>query len=204
MLKYEPIRNTLIAIIGVLFIGGTCQAQTYSLGLSTGSQMVAADGRIEWPTVAGDLGLGAGVWYRENDDEKHTIFNLKLTTGSESFFPGLQFEVGFNGILGSAKKDELGGNLGGVGFIFSTRYSFSEVYDHLPLVLLGEIFYVPEATTFLDMVNHLQISGGIGITLLQNAMIHLSYKYVNTEQLAFGTNWEVKDSIFYFGIRLMF
>jgi hypothetical protein len=54
------------------------------------------------------------------------------------------------------------------------------------------------------MVNHLQVSGGIGVTLFQNAMIHLSYKYVNSEQLAFDTNWEVTDSVFYFGIRLMF
>lgn len=204
MFKYEPIRKALIVIIGVLFAGGTGSAQTYSLGLSTGNHMVAADGRIGWPTYAGDLGVGVGGLYRENDDEKYTLFNLKLATGSEFLFPGLRFDIGFNGLLGSVAKDDLDGNLGGVGFIVSTRYTFSQTKYYLPLVLFSEVFYIPEAISFLDMKNHLQITGGIGVAIVENAMIHLSYKYVDTDQSTNDTEWEIKDGILYFGIRLAF
>ena len=120
--------TTLMVFMGVT---GVAYAQSYRMELSVSNNAIFGALDAKHFVSRGYMRAGIDGIYSDEDDEDYKILNPKMLVGSETLYPGLQCELGFRGIIGTAEKGDDKGNMGGVGFAGNVAFTFPQS-QHLP------------------------------------------------------------------------
>jgi YfaZ precursor len=198
-------KKLLIFIIAVFMIASeSTAADSYLFQLSAGSSSIDASLDAKRYLDSGYLITGIGFIDVNNDDEEYTIAKVKLTVGSETLYPGLRCDLGFKGLIGSVEEDPDEGDIGGIGFFGSVAYILSERISPIPIEISASVCLAPGVLTLSDMDNYQEIKAGIGVYIVENAAIVLSYQYYDIRMDNDPPEWEMKDGVALIGLELTF
>ena len=198
-------KKLLIFIIAVFMIASdSAAADYYQFQLSAGRSSIDASLDAKRYLDSGYLITGVGFINVNNDDEKYTIAKIKLTVGNETLYPGLRCDLGFKGLIGSVEKDPDEGDIGGIGFFGSVAYILSERISPIPIEISASVCWVPGALTLSDLDNYQEIKAGLGVYIVDNAAIVLSYQNYDIRMDNDPGEWKMKDGVVLIGLELTF
>ncbi len=198
-------KKLLIFIIAVFMIASeSAAADFYLFNLSVGRSSISASLDAKLYIDSGYLITGVGFIDVNNDDEEYTIANVKLMLGNETLYPGLRCDLGFKGLIGSVVKDPDEGDIGGIGFFGSVAYILSERISPIPIEISAGVGWVPGVLSLSDMDNYQEIKVGIGVYIVDNAAIVLSYQYYDIRMDNDPGEWKMKDGVALIGLELTF
>jgi opacity protein-like surface antigen len=193
--------TTLMVFMGVT---GVAYAQSYRMELSVSNNAIFGALDAKHFVSRGYMRAGIDGIYSDEDDEDYKILNPKMLVGSETLYPGLQCELGFRGIIGTAEKGDDKGNMGGVGFAGNVAFTFPQSVSPIPIKLFANLTGAPRPLSFLDMERYFELSTGIGVYVVENAAIFLSYRYYDFGIEKDSDNFNITDDTFMIGLELQF
>ena len=198
-------KKLLIFIIAVFMIASeSTAADSYLFQLSAGRSSIDASLDAKRYIDSGYLITGVGFIDVNNDDEKYTIAKFKLTVGNETLYPGLRCDLGFKGLIGSVEKDPEEGDVGGIGFFGSVAYILSERISPIPIEISAGVCWVPKALSLSELDKYQEIKVGIGVYIVDNAAIVLSYQSYDIRIDNDPGEWKMKDGVVLVGLELTF
>lgn len=198
-------KKLLIFIIAVFMLASeSTAADFYQFQLSAGRSSIDASLDAKRYINSGYLITGVGFIDVDNDDEEYTIAKFKLTVGNETLYPGLRCDLGFKGLIGSVEKDPEEGDIGGIGFYGSVAYILSERISPIPIEISLGICWVPVVLSLSDLDNYKEIKAGIGVYIVENAAIVLSYQNYDIHIDNDPGEWKIKDGVVLIGLELTF
>ncbi len=198
-------KKLLIFIIAVFMIASeSAAADFYQFHLSAGRSSIDASLDAKRYINSGYLITGVGFIDVNNDDEKYTIAKVKLTVGNETLYPGLRCDLGFKGFIGSVEKDPDEGDIGGIGFFGSVAYILSERISPIPIEISAGVCWVPGVLSLSDLDSYQEIKAGIGVYIVDNAAIVLSYQYYDIGMDDDPGKWKMKDGVVLIGLEMTF
>ena len=198
-------KKLLIFIIAVFLIASEATAaDSYLFNLSAGRSSIYASLDAKRYIDSGYLITGVGFIDVNDDDEKYFIAKVKLTVGNETLYPGLRCDLGFKGLIGSVEKDPDEGDIGGIGFYGSVAYILSERISPLPIEISAGVCWVPGVLSLSDLDKYREIKVGIGVYIVENAAIILSYQDYDIRMDNDPGEWKVKDGVVLVGLELTF
>ena len=122
----------------------------------------------------------------------------------EIFIKGLQGSLGFKGGWGEIEKPQQDGDLLNIGFNLSAAYDLSKAYsEKLPVTLSSSVCISPQPLCFHDSEEFIEILAEIDWTILDNAALVLSYRYIEID-FKEQVKWEKTDSTGYVGLKFIF
>ena len=198
-------KKLLIFIIAVFMIASeSTAADSYLFNLSAGKSSIYASLDAKRYIDSGYLITGVGFIDVNNDDENYSIAKVKLTVGNETLYPGLRCDLGFKVLIGSVEKDPDEGDIGAIGFFGSVAYILSERISPIPIEISASVCLAPGVLSLSDMDNYQEIKAGIGVYIVENAAIVLSYQYYDIHMDNDPGEWKMKDGVALIGLELTF
>ncbi len=198
-------KKLLIFIIAVFMIASeSTAADSYLFNLSAGKSSIYASLDAKRYIDSGYLITGVGFIDVNNDDENYSIAKVRLTVGNETLYPGLRCDLGFKVLIGSVEKDPDEGDIGAIGFFGSVAYILSERISPIPIEISADVCWAPGALTLSDLDNYREIKAGIGVYVVENAAIVLSYQYYDIRMDNDPGEWKMKDGVALIGLELTF
>jgi hypothetical protein len=151
--------------------------------------------------TSGYLKYGITGVYNDDDDADYQWGTFQVLVGSDTLTPGLWAEVGLKALYGSAEEGLYSGDIGAVAFTGRMGYLLPLQF---PVEVFGGLSYAPGPLSFLDSESFSEITIGIGLRIIQNAGIEISYHAYNVEMEEGPGSWEFDDSAVRFGISMHF
>ncbi|MCP4744636.1 MAG: hypothetical protein GY874_00610 [Desulfobacteraceae bacterium] len=197
-------RNGLMVLIVLIIGSGICYADTIDLELSAGQHTLYGDVGVRKPTNNGYMKLGLSGLYSESDDTKFKWANLGLFVGNDNFGQGFGTEVGLKSIYGTAEDGHRSGDIAAVAFAGKLSYVFPKRIMPIPLEIFGGMAYSPDPLTFEDADNYTELNMGVGLRVLPNASVRLSYNAYDVGMDSESGKWDLDESMVRLGLTMSF
>lgn len=197
-------RKLIATLVFLSMMVGVSWADQWELGLSAGSKSLSAGIHHKTYMHNGYFRIGGSGVYTDDSPTEYKWGSLDFTVGSDTLFPGLSVDVGLRGILGSAEKHRLSGDLGAVAFTGGATYFFSPHAMPVPLEVFSSMTWAPSPLSFIDAEQYFEFNVGGGLRIISNASILLSYTAYRVEMKSGPGDWELKDDVFRVGVVLRF
>lgn len=194
--------NVLISAVALLLIcTSLVYAQSLDFELKAGSSSVAGGISYKSPLSGGYMKYGISGVYSDDNDTDYQWGIFQVLVGSDTMSPGLWAEVGLKALYGSAEEGIYSGDIGAV--VFTGRLGYLLPLK-LPVELFGGLSYAPKPLSFLDAESFSEITVGVGLRIIQQASIEISYHLYNIEMAGRPGSWEFDDNAVRFGISMRF
>jgi len=195
-------KSALLTLLIVLLFPCTGMAASKQLSLSASSSMIIGNFDVKSERDLRYLGYGIEFRYYDKADKELRIIDGKFTVGSKSFYPGLECELGFKGLLGKVERDTLDGSISGVGFYGSASYTLPEMSSPIPIEFFGAVTYAPSTLSFQALDNYTEFRLGMALYIVEQAAVIVDYRRHMIDMDNSAGKWEFdKDSIT-FGVKL--
>jgi hypothetical protein len=199
--KMRTMKVLVWAAIALLVCTGPVWAQSMDFELNAGSSSLAGGIFYERALSSGYMKYGISGVYSDDDDTDYQWGAFQVLVGSDTLTPGLRAEVGFKALYGSAEDHIYSGDIGAIAFTGRVGYLLT---TPLPLELFGGLSYAPGPLTFLDADAYSELTLGIGLRLIQQASIEISYHAYNVDMDEGPGSWNLDENAVRFGIRMSF
>jgi hypothetical protein len=200
----EMIRKVIGFFLIWTAMTAVCSAETFDLDLSAGSTSVTGGVHFKSYLESGYFRVGGSAVYTDDDETEYTLGSLDLTVGSDTMVPGLTCDVGLRGIYGSVDDNGYSGDVGALGFTGTAGYLFPSRMIPIPFEVFGGITWAPGPLAFLDTDNYLEMNAGVGLRIMRNASIILSYTNYHIEMESGPGDWTLTDDVFRLGLIMRF
>jgi hypothetical protein len=189
---------------GFAGFSGLAVAQTLDLDLKAGSSSLTGSINVRQHLNRGYLKYGASGMYFDYDATEFRWGALQVMVGNDTLWPGFWAEFGFKGLYGSAEKRIYSGDIGAVAFTGRLGYSTPLGTLPIPLDIIGEISYAPDPLTFMDTDTFSEASLGVGIGIIEQATLEISYHIFDIEMEQGPGSWNIEESALFLGLSLHF
>jgi YfaZ precursor len=193
-----------ISLLMLIFFGSTAYAKSYRAELNAGSSSVDAGFDAKYYIANGYMKVGLDGIYVDKDSEDYLLGDVKFMVGSETLYPGLQCDLGFKAILGTAEEDDQSGDIGALAFAGRVAFVTPEKISPIPIEVWTEITGAPTPLSFLDLENYFEFEAGIGVYVVPGARISVSYRYYQLNMEDSGDDWQLDDDMFMLGLAIEF
>jgi hypothetical protein len=196
----------LMATLAVLLIAvGVSSADEWELGLSAGDESII--GGVHYKSYlpgGGYYRIGGSGVYVDDAPKEYKWGSADFTVGNETLYPGLTVDVGLRGIIGSAEKRTVSGDIGAIAFTGGVGYLLPSWTAPIPIELFSRVTYSPAALSFADADQYLEFTIGGGVRIIQNASVILSYTAYRVDMESGPGDWELEDDVLQVGLALRF
>ena len=198
-------KRLYLTIVVFMTLTGVCAAGPWEFDLSAGSSSVAGGLHYKNYMDTGYLRVGASGVYTDDDNTEYKWATFDFTVGSDILRPGLSVDVGLRAIAGTAEDGRNSGDVGAAAFTILGDYYFSRDVMPIPLEIYSGLTWGPKPLTFEDTDNYFQFDLGVGIQLIRNASVMLSYTAyrVGMDDTGAG-DWDLNDDVLRAGIIMRF
>jgi hypothetical protein len=196
----------MIRIIGqVVFItitmSGVSFASTYSLEVNAGHSALEARFGAALPLEQGFLKTGIGAAY---SDDNYKIAHVKLALRKGILLPELRFDAGFKGVLGNIEEDHKDGDLMGIGFLFSGKYTVPQTISLIPIDVSAGFSLAPDPLCFEDSERYLEVRASLDFCISESGAIILGYRHIKVRLDDNHGRWEMSDGTIFVGYQLRY
>ena len=179
-------------------------AESMDFELKAGSSSVAGSINYRKPLYDGYMKTGISGVYSDDDATEYQWGAIHLLVGNDTLAPGLWGEVGFKGIFGSAEERGYSGDIAVVAFTGNLGYVFPSYLIPVPLEVFGGLTFAPDPLAFMDASTYSEFTIGVGVHLIQQASIEISYHAYGIEFDEGPGQWDLDDNAVRFGITMRF
>ena len=183
---------------------GYVSAQTTELELMAGTSSIAGGVAFRRLLSSGYMKIGVSGVVTNDNDTKYQLGNLRFVVGNNTLAPGLSIEAGLQGIFGTAEEHNTSGDVAAAAFTARVGYYFPQRLIPVPLEVFGGFTYSPGPLAFMDLEKYSEINLGVGVQIIPNASIQLSYHSYDMEMNEGGHNFTVDDSSVRLGLVMRF
>jgi hypothetical protein len=178
------------------------QAKYVDLELKAGSSSVSGSASYIKPLYSGYMKIGGSGVYSDN---AYQWGGIHLLVGSETLSPGLMAEVGLKGIFGSAEEHSYEGDIGAVAFTGRLVYALRRRNETaIPLEAFCGMSFAPGPLSFLDTGSYLDMMVGIGIRIIDQASLEISFHQYDIDMEEGPGSWELDENEVRLGISMRF
>ncbi len=193
----------LILVLGMAAFG-LCQADSWEANLDAGATSVYGGVHYKRDIQSGYMKAGVSGLYTDDDDLEYKWLQAKFAVGSDNIQPGLNVEVGVDGLLGDAEEGIFSGDVGAIPFTGYVGYTFPRRVMPLPLEVFGGLSYAPEVLSFRDTDEYLSYHVGVGVGVTQNASVRVAYHYYDIDFDHGPRAWDMDDGVFRVSLMMRF
>jgi hypothetical protein len=187
-----------------LLLTGICSAQSLELTLDAGSKSIYAGGDYRIEVDNGYMKAGIAGLYTDDDDTEYKWGIVKLVAGNDTMVQGLQCEVGLKGILGNSEDDGYSGDVGALAFTLYGGYTFPHNLVPIPIEIFSQLTYAPEPLSFQDTKLFTEMSLGVGVHIIKNAAVTLTYTSYDIDMENGPGNWTLDKDVLRAGVVMRF
>jgi hypothetical protein len=198
-MQRKEIIGLLIFLVSLL--SSISYAGTHLIELNASRSSIEGGYEHVMPVEYGFLTAGIGGLY-SNDD--YRIGHAKFTLGNGMSSAGLQFNLGFKGVLGNVEENSKEADLMAFAFLFTGTFTIPETIVPIPVDFSLNISMAPEPLCFLDSDRYLDFRTSFDFKIVKNAAIMLGYRYIETRLEQDQGTWEKSDGALFIGYRLRF
>lgn len=201
--------TTMIKKLGVVLLMlalnvAPATAESMDFALTAGSSSLAGSINFRKPLYSGYMKTGIAGVYSDDDTTEYQWGSVQLLVGSDTIAPGIWGEVGLKGIFGSAEEREYSGDIAVVAFTGSIGYIFPSSLVRIPIELSGGLSYAPDPLAFMDTSTYSEFTIGVGIHIVPQASIEVSYHVYGIEFDEGPGQWDLDDNAVRFGVTMRF
>jgi hypothetical protein len=193
-----------VVLFALIFLGSTVYAKSYRAELNAGSSSVNAGFDAKYYITNGYMLVGADGIYVDKDSKDYKLINAKLMVGSETLYPGLQCDLGFKAIFGTADVNDHDGDIAALAFAGRAAFTTPDTISPIPIEVWTEITGTPSPLSFMDLENYLELELGIGVYVVEQTRVSLSYRYYQLNMDEGGDGWQLDDGMFMLGLSIEF
>lgn len=197
-------KKILMLVLVWLFLAGICAAQSVELKLDAGAKSINAGAKYRKDLGNGYMKAGIAALYTDDDETQYKWGVLSLVVGNDTMVQGLQCEVGLKGIMGDAETDDGSGDVGALAFSIHAGYLLSKNIMPIPLEFFTDITYAPELMSFRDTEEYTEASIGVGVHIIKNASLTLTYTVYDVDMENGPGNWSLDENVIRAGVVMRF
>lgn len=198
------IRKLIATLALSLLMSGICAAETWRFDLNAGSNSISGGLHYKTYLDTGYLRLGPSGVYSDDDDTRYKWASFDLSVGSDTLQPGLNIDVGLRGIFGETEDLGRSGDVGTIAFAAYADYLFDQAVTVIPLEVFGGFSLAPEIMSFWDCENFRELKLGVGIRIVKNASVQVSYTNHRINMNSGPGDWTLNEDALRAGIALRF
>lgn len=197
-------KRLITAFLLWLAMVGYVSAQSTELELMAGTNSIAGGVAFRRPLSSGYMKFGVSGVITDDDDTEYQLGNVKFVVGNETLAPGLSIEAGLQGIFGTAEEHNNSGDVAAAAFTARVGYFFPKRLIPIPLEVFGGFTYSPGPLTFMDLEEYSEINLGVGVQIIPNASVQLTYHSYDMEINEGGRTFTVDDTALRLGLVMRF
>lgn len=201
-MKRGSVLGVLLALILMTPSIGT--AESWDLNLSAGGNSVIGGIHFKSYLDTGYMRMGGTGIFIDDDETELKLGKFDFTVGSDTLMPGLNIDMGLFGVMGSAEEENESGDVGSAGFIFSASYYFPPDVMVIPLEISAGYSWGPKVLSFSDTENYNEFNLGLGLRIIKNASITLSYSNYSVDMETRGREWDLNHDTYQLGLSMRF
>ena len=191
----------IIVVCTILMFASPCSAKSIQLDLYANAEDIILGVGTEMLISETTLTIGAGGLFSGED---YRLGNVYFTLKNEVFMPALTLGLGLKGVLGDAEDDDETYDLAAAGFVLLGEYDFRKVYYNFPIVIQADVTYSPDPMTTADTEAYNEFDLRFKGYLVKSAALVLGYKNIFADLEKDSDDYELNDSMIYFGIEFSF
>lgn len=199
-------RSTVLGLMAVLIlmIPTISTAESWDLSLSAGNDSVIAGIHKKSYLDTGYMRIGGNGIFLDDDETEANLGKFDFTVGTDTLMPGMNVDIGLFTALGSVSEDNDEGDVGTVGFTLSASYFFSADTTGIPIEIGAAYAWGPESLAFADSENYCEFSVSLGVRVMSNASILLSYVNYDMDMETDDRDWNVGYDTYQLGLVMRF
>jgi hypothetical protein len=202
-LKMMMKKLCLILLI-LMALTGICLAETLEFQLEAGSKSLSGGAHYRTDLVQGFVKVGIKGVYTDDDDTQYKWGGVRVVVGNDTMVEGLSCEVGVVGLYGDAEDGNRSGDVGALAFAIQGNYLFPERMLPIPIEVFSSINYSPDLMSFADTKSYAEFNLGLGVQVIQNASVILTYTKYKVEMEEGPGDWNLDEDVLRAGIVLRF
>lgn len=187
-----------------LFLAGICSAQTFEVTLDAGSKSLSAGAFFKSEMGDGYLKAGLSGVYTDDDNTEYKWGGIRVTVGNDTIIEGLRCELGLKGVFGDAEDAGRSGDVGALAFTIHGGYIIPQKVGPVTFEVFSELSYAPELLSFEDTESYLEGSIGVGVHLIKNAALTLTYTVYDLDMENGPGDWTLDEGVARAGIHMRF
>ena len=193
-----------LCVVIWMALTGLCMAQSFEFQLDAGSKSLSAGAHYRKDVTKGYVKAGVVGVYTDDDDTKYNWGGVRVVAGNDTLIEGLSFEVGVVTLFGSAEERHREGDLGVLAIEVQGKYLFPERVMPIPIKVFSSIRHAPDLMSFRDTDTYTEFNLGLGVQLIENASIDLTFTRYEVDFEAGPGPWELNEDVLRAGIVLNF
>ena len=193
----------MVVLIWSLMVG-LCAAQSLELSLDAGSKSLSAGAHYRYDLYNGYLKAGLVGIYTDDGGTEYKWGALRVVAGNDTILEGLTCEVGVKGLLGDAENASHSGDVGAMGFTIHAGYTFPKKLIPIPIEVFSDLTYAPDLLSFQDTEKYLEGSIGVGVHIIKNASLTLTYTAYDVDMENGPGDWSLDEEVLRAGIVMRF
>jgi hypothetical protein len=197
-------KRLTVAFLFFAMMAGHAYAQSTDVELMAGPSSILAGGAYRNPLSSGYMKVGVSGVFTDDDDTEYQLGNFKCVVGNDALYPGLSIEAGVQGIFGTAEEDHESGDVAAAAFTARAGYLFPRRLVPIPLEVFGGFTYSPGPLAFMDLEEYTEINLGVGLQIIPNATIQLTYTDYEIEMDEGHDDFTVDDNVVRLGLIMHF
>ena len=186
-----------------IMVGPAC-AQSTDVELMAGPSSILGGATHRSLLSSGYMKVGVSGVFTDDDDTEYQLGNVRFVVGNDTLSPGLSIEAGLQGIFGTAEEDHNSGDVAAAAFTGRVGYFFPQRLVPIPVEVFGGFTYSPGPLAFMDLEEYTEINLGVGVQIIPNATIQLTYTNYNMEMDEGHGDFTVDDSVVRLGLTMHF
>jgi hypothetical protein len=197
-------KKLIFGVVIWMALSGLCMAQSYEFQLDVGSKSLSAGAHYRKDVTRGYVKAGIVGVYTDDDDTKYNWGGVRLVVGNDTLIEGLSCEVGVVTLYGSAEERHREGDLGVLAIEVQGQYLFPERVAPIPIKVFSAIRHAPDLISFRDTESYTEFNLGVGVQLIENASIDLTFTRYQVDFEAGPGPWELNEDVLRAGIVIHF
>jgi hypothetical protein len=202
--KGLKMKRLLMVVCVWLLMAGVSVAQSWEFNLDAGLNSLQAGAHFRKDMGNGYLKAGISGLYTDDDDTEYKWGGLSVAAGNDTIVKGLRCEVGLKGIFGDAEDGRYAGDVGALAFTVHAGYTFPKRIMPLPIEVFTDLTYAPEMLSFQDTKMFTAASLGVGVHIISNASVVLTYTAYDVDMENGPGNWTLDENVIRGGVVLRF
>ena len=197
-------KKLCVILLILMALTGICLAESFEFQLDAGSKSLYGGAHYRTDLVQGFVKFGITGLYADDDDTKYKWGGVRAAVGNDTMVEGLSCEVGIIGLYGDAEDRNHSGDVGALAFAIQGKYLFPERILPIPIEVISSINYSPELMSVADTKSYTEFNLGLGVQVIQNASVILTYTKYQVEMEEGPGDWELDEDVLRGGIVLRF
>ncbi len=202
--KGMRMKRLLMVVCVWLLTAGVSVAQSWEINLDAGLTSLQAGAHYRKDMGNGYLKAGISGLYTDDDNTEYKWGGLSVAAGNDTMVQGLRCEVGLKGIFGNAEDGRHSGDVAALAFTVHAGYTFPKKIMPIPLEVFTDLTYAPKMLSFQDTETFTQASLGVGVHIISNASIVLTYTAYDVDMEDGPGNWTLDENVIRAGVVLRF